>query len=143
MTDAIRHLPTDLRTSPAVNRKLFVVLASWKHQFQGDPKMKHVASLYDQCKQAQRAPKLPEIALIEEEKERAYKEEKKREKKQNEKAIEEERARLKEDRARRLKETRRSKRKPFNFEKEKPEVLACIANASQASSNLVNAIIVS
>lgn len=34
----------------------------------------------------------------------------------------------------------RSRRAPFNFEVEKPQILTTIANASQASSNLVNAI---
>jgi LAS seventeen-binding protein 5 len=126
-----------LGTDPAVKKKLFVVLASWKHQFQGDPKMKLVASLYDQCKLAKRRaadpiPLVMEAAAIDAEKRRRQKEARERESKRKE-----------EERETRIRETRRPKRRAFDFEREKPEVLASIVNASQASSNLVNAIMVS
>lgn len=48
------------------------------------------------------------------------------------------RARKAEEDARKKKA--RSRRPPFDFEAEKPQILTTIANASQASSNLVNAI---
>lgn len=138
LTDAIRHLSSDPGTDPAVNKKLFVVLASWKHQFQGDPKMKLVASLYDQCKSSRRrsaeprTPFVPETYAVEAEAERRKKEATKREKKE-----------MEEERARRAREAKKPKRKQFDFEREKSEVLRSIVDASQASSNLVNAIMVS
>lgn len=48
-----------------------------------------------------------------------------------------------ERKAREAKEARMVRRKVFDFEREKPEVLKSIVSASQASSNLVNALMVS
>lgn len=109
--------------------------------------MRLVASLYDQCRPAHRksaeyrnSTTLDEV-LKESEREaekeghRLEKEAKKRAKKEKE----EERER----RAQEAKEARKPRRKEFNFEQEKPEVLRSIVSASQASSNLVNALMVS
>ncbi|KAF8488531.1 hypothetical protein JB92DRAFT_3101042 [Gautieria morchelliformis] len=141
LTDAIKQLSSDPGTDQAVKKRLLSVLASWKHQFQGDPKMRLVASLYDQCRPAHRKsaeyrPPFPidEFAglggrELEKESQRQEKEAKKRAKKEKEA-----------ERERMAKEARKPKRKQFNFEQEKPEVLRSIVTASQASSNLVNAL---
>jgi LAS seventeen-binding protein 5 len=42
----------------------------------------------------------------------------------------------------RIERNRRDKRTPFNFEKEKPQILQAIAETSQASNNLINALMV-
>jgi len=69
----------------------------------------------------------------EEEKERRKEEEKERKRKEKEER-EEEKRRLK------AKNKPKTRREPFDFEKERPQVLTCVANATQAANNLVNAI---
>ncbi|KAF8579215.1 hypothetical protein K439DRAFT_1525645 [Ramaria rubella] len=53
LTDVIKQLSSDPSTDPQVKKKLLVVLASWKCQFQHDSKMKLVTSLYDQFSQSE------------------------------------------------------------------------------------------
>jgi hypothetical protein len=146
LTDALKNLASDPSTDAKVKTKLFAVLASWNAQFKSDPSMSLVANLYKQCRPStQRDRAFPDSALDNDfERKRAQKEEvKKRAKKEKEEAKEAERARKEEEATRereRTKNMHKGKRPPFNFEKEKPQVLTCIANSSQASSNLVNAI---
>lgn len=158
LTEVIRHLAADPTTHPDVKKKLLIVLASWKRQFQDDPKMKLVASLYDQCRPHTRrsgdygGAHSEEIAAREKEREleREREREREREERETAKRLREEaksakeRAKKeeKEERERKLKEARRPKRRAFNLEQEKPQVLNCIATASQCSSNLVNALVV-
>ncbi|KAJ8083739.1 hypothetical protein PM082_002505 [Marasmius tenuissimus] len=70
---------------------------------------------------------------------KADKDEAKRKAKQ-EKEEARERQRREEEERRKQKNKPKTKRQPFNFEQEKPKVLGSIVEASQASSNLVNAI---
>jgi LAS seventeen-binding protein 5 len=126
-----------------VKKKLLIVLASWKHQFQGDPKMRLVASLYDQCRPAHRKSAdyktpfpLDDAGLSGREREKEAQRQEKDAKKRAKKEKEAERERM-------AREARKPKRKQFDFEQEKPEVLKSIVTASQASSNLVNALMVS
>ncbi|KAF8578993.1 hypothetical protein K439DRAFT_1416586 [Ramaria rubella] len=155
LTDAIKQLSSDPSTDPQVKKKLLVVLASWKRQFQDDSKMKLVASLYDQCRPVQRksadygpgAASLEEYVVKEKEKEKEREKEREREREEREAARrekEEAKRRAKrekeEEREKKSRDSKKPKRKPFNFEEEKPQVLGSIVTASQASSNLVNAL---
>ncbi|KAF8516706.1 hypothetical protein BU17DRAFT_50693 [Hysterangium stoloniferum] len=148
LTDAIKQLAIDPTGDPAVKKKVLIVLASWKRQFQDDPKMKLVASLFDQCrptthrKSAEHSAQpvvSEEYAARERERERE-REERGAAKREKEAAKIRARREKEEERQRKSKDARRPKRKPFNFEQEKPQVLATIASASHASSNLVNAL---
>ncbi|TRM65906.1 hypothetical protein BD626DRAFT_566549 [Schizophyllum amplum] len=120
LTDALRHLASDSATDKKVKRKLLLVLGSWHEQFKGDPSMSMVSGLYKQYRPVERRP-------IEEDPkgEGGGK---------GEEEKEEEEARV------RARNKNRPRRAPFNFEQEKPKVLGSIVEASQASSNLVNAI---
>lgn len=140
LTDALRHLASDSATDKKVKRKLLLVLGSWHEQFKGDPSMSMVSGLYKQYRPVERRPieedpvygaHLQRQREKEEAKARARKEkEEAKEKRRNE----EEEARV------RARNKNRPRRAPFNFEQEKPKVLGSIVEASQASSNLVNAI---
>ncbi|KAJ7596666.1 hypothetical protein C8J56DRAFT_918021 [Mycena floridula] len=136
LTDALKHIASDPdgHYDKRVRKKLRLVLQSWHDQFKSDPSMSVVANLYSQCK-ADKDWGEHQAALVfgvdggavkrRQEQERQAKEEKARKKQE-----EEERKRAKHKPA---------PRAPFNFEKEKPKVLSSIVEASQASSNLVNA----
>jgi hypothetical protein len=150
LTDTIKQLATDHTADPAVRKKVLIVLASWKRQFQDDPKMKLVASLFDQCrpsthrKSADYAvqPVVSEEYAAREREREQEKEEREAAKREKEEAKRRAKREKEEERERRNKNMRRPKRKPFDFEQEKPQVLASIASASHASSNLVNALMV-
>ncbi|KAH7885985.1 hypothetical protein F5I97DRAFT_1181971 [Phlebopus sp. FC_14] len=143
LIDAVKHLASDPLTETKVKKKLLSVLASWNTQFKDDPSMSTVAGLYRQCRPPDRrslgnnSGPFDGGASLSERKEKEEKEAAKRRAKQ-EKEEAKERARKAEEDARRKKS--RPQRAPFNFEKEKPQILTAIANASQASSNLANAI---
>ncbi|EJF66817.1 seryl-tRNA synthetase [Dichomitus squalens LYAD-421 SS1] len=154
LIDAIKHLAADPATDSKVKKKLTAVLAGWRRQFADDPSMQYVAKLYDQCKMAQADRISADKRAIEQvnagigvdpdyiERERKRKEAEARKKKEEEKrkAKEEKEKRRREEEERRRKASQpKTKRKPFNFEQEKPQILTAIANASQAASNLVNA----
>ncbi|KAH8099290.1 hypothetical protein BXZ70DRAFT_290826 [Cristinia sonorae] len=157
LTDAIKSLAQESATDPKVKKKLLAVLASWHSQFKDDPSMSFVANLYKQCKPADTATRMRLEANVlntggldydgeyierKRREEREKREKKEEEKRKLKEAKEAEKAKLRqEEEARRRKATQsKSKRKPFNFEQEKPQILTSIASASQASSNLVNAI---
>jgi len=164
LTDALKHLACDTTTDPKVRKKVIAVLASWHNQFKSDPSMALVAGLIKECRATDRGLSDATMALgamglydiSEIEKKKAEKEEAKKAKKEKEKA------KRQEDKRKRERETE-LRRPPFVFAKvsvehliehshsvvlftnraqEKPQVLNSIASASQASSNLVNAIIV-
>ncbi|KAI0655211.1 hypothetical protein C8Q70DRAFT_1047594 [Cubamyces menziesii] len=149
LTDALKNLAADPATDHKVKKKLASVLAAWHLQFKDDPSMTLVANLYKQCKVAQTNRVSMDrravdnvnagLGLDAEYLERKRKEEEARKKKEEEKrkAKEEKERRKREEEERRRKP--KTKRKPFNFEEEKPQILTAIANASQAASNLVNA----
>ncbi|KAF9040439.1 hypothetical protein BDZ89DRAFT_1100184 [Hymenopellis radicata] len=127
LTDAIKHLASDSTT----DRR------SWHDQFQSDPSMHIFSSLYVQA--ARDRPHATE-SMVDPEAQKRKLEEARR--KAQEKQEAKERARLEEEKRKKEKHAKknRPKRTPFNFETEKPKVLASIVDASQASSNLVNAI---
>jgi hypothetical protein len=171
LTDALKHLATDSTSDARIKKKTLQVLASWHEQFKDDPGMSFVASLYNTVKPAaapKPAPPKPASRSADSprassdgaywqdrSRREAEDEAKRREEKASRRAAEEEAKRkAKEDKEReRIEKLRKDeeaknaknkpKRKPFVFEQEKPKILASIAEASQASSNLVNAITVS
>ncbi|KIJ65032.1 hypothetical protein HYDPIDRAFT_88841 [Hydnomerulius pinastri MD-312] len=144
LIDAIRQLASDPITDQKVKKKLLSVLTLWKEQFKNEPSLSTVAGLYRQCRPPDRrshghtssadldrlySAGLSPVSEKEAAKKRAKQE--KEEAKEKARKAEEEEAQRKKSRPRRA---------PFNFETEKPQILTSIANASQASSNLVNAI---
>ncbi|KAF7303267.1 VHS domain protein [Mycena kentingensis (nom. inval.)] len=140
LTDALKHLATDSSTDKKVKKKVIAVLASWADQFRNEPRMSAVAGLYKQTRHDRQertnhmeALGLPDVEAMEREAKRKAKQEAK------EKARLEEEERRKRDK-REKERKNKPKRPPFDFEKEKPQVLGSIVDASQASSNLVNAI---
>lgn len=157
MTDALKNLSNDSGADKRVKKKLLIVLGSWREQYKDDPSMANVAGLYKHCRgegrriDQQEMSNLMGLNLSEEEKKRIEKQEAKKQAK-----LEKAQRRKKEEEDRHNK-----KRVPFDFEKvnsavvvqsekkpdyhsqEKPKVLSSIVVASQASSNLVNAITVS
>ncbi|KAG6832543.1 hypothetical protein H0H92_000172 [Tricholoma furcatifolium] len=144
LTDAIKNLSADNSADKKVRKKLMAVLASWHDQFKNDPSMATVANLYRQCNREGRRQSYQEVAHLIgmplEDKQREEKEEAKRAAKRAKEQAKERKA--EEERQQRLRQRAASQpqRAPFVFEKEKPKVLASIVEASQASSNLVNAI---
>ncbi|KAF9076048.1 hypothetical protein BDP27DRAFT_1313828 [Rhodocollybia butyracea] len=137
LTDALRQIAGDRSADKRVQKKLRLVLMSWHEQFQSDPSMRSVSELYQMCKDIQPAKSTIDPMEVEAARRRAEKVEAKRMAK-----LEKEEARQREE-SERLKQTQmknRPKRAPFDFEQEKPKVLGSIVEASQASSNLVNAI---
>ncbi|KAJ8496122.1 hypothetical protein ONZ45_g12563 [Pleurotus djamor] len=136
LTDALKGISADPSTDAKVRKKVLLVLAFWEKQYGSDPQMAHVSGLYRQCKQhrvtqQQNIDQLNNsLGLPNLESEAAKK---KREKKE---AKEKERQRREEERA----QANKPKRQPFDFERDKPKVLSSIVEASQATSNLINAI---
>ncbi|KAE9400557.1 hypothetical protein BT96DRAFT_965277 [Gymnopus androsaceus JB14] len=106
-------------------------------RFQHDPSMRSVSELYLMVKDVQPAKPAIDPMEVEATRRRAEKDEAKRKAKQEK---EEARRREEEERLKRKQMKNKPKRAPFNFEQEKPKVLGSIVEASQASSNLVNAI---
>lgn len=132
---------TDPGTDPKVKRKLISVLGSWNKQFQGDPRMSLVANLYKSVPHA--APARTSLHLgvpVESEYEKRKREE--REAKDEAKRNAKEEKRRKEEEARQQTARDKRRRTAFNFEKEKPQILQAIAETSQVSNNLVNALTV-
>ncbi|KAG2338348.1 hypothetical protein BDR05DRAFT_1043143 [Suillus weaverae] len=148
LIDAIKQLATDPTTDQKVKKKLMAVLASWHAQFKDDPSMSVVAGLFRQYRPADRrsqgysnnADPLSHGPSSDYERKMKEKDEKElaKQRTKREKQEAKQRARKAEEDARKKKA--RSRRTPFDFEVEKPQILTTIANASQASSNLVNAI---
>ncbi|EJD03661.1 uncharacterized protein FOMMEDRAFT_82732 [Fomitiporia mediterranea MF3/22] len=136
LTDAIKNLVADPGTDPKVKRKLISVLGSWHRQFEGTPSMSLVANLYKSVPHAAPAKATMYLGVpVESDYERRKREE--REAKEEAKRKAKEEKRRKEEEARQRK---RRQREPFVFEKEKPQILQAIAETSQASNNLVNAL---
>ncbi|KAG6380999.1 hypothetical protein JVT61DRAFT_5394 [Boletus reticuloceps] len=134
LIDAIKHLASDPTADIKVRKKLRSIIASWSTQFKNDPSLSTIASLYKQPRTSHARSESADAHVLRStptDKDAA----KKRAKQEKQDA--KERARKAEEEAR---QRNRSRRAPFNFEAEKPQILTSIANASQASSNLVNAI---
>ncbi|KAL1748994.1 hypothetical protein HDZ31DRAFT_79333 [Schizophyllum fasciatum] len=140
LTDALRHLASDPMTDKKVKKKLLLILASWNEQFKGDPSMNTVANLYRQHRPTERrSMDVDPVYKVELQRQREKEQARAAAKREKEEAKEKRRKEEEEERARR-KNKNRPRRAPFNFEQEKPKVLSSIVEASQASSNLVNAI---
>ncbi|KAK0198930.1 hypothetical protein F5146DRAFT_113247 [Armillaria mellea] len=138
LTDALKHLANDSYADKRVKKKLVLVLKSWHEQFQSDPSMSMFSNLYSQT--VRDRPHITDTYLDPEVQQRKVEEAKR---KAQEKAEAKERQKLEEEKRKeekRKKNQPKPKRTPFDFEKERPKVLASIVDASQASSNLVNAI---
>lgn len=156
MTDALKNLSNDSGADKRVKKKLLIVLGSWREQYKDDPSMANVAGLYKYCRgegrrvDHQDLSDLMGLSLSEDEKRRREKQEAKKKAK-----LERGQRGKKEE-----EDKHNKKRVPFDFEKvssavvaqskkpdyrpqDKPKVLSSIVEASQASSNLVNAITVS
>ncbi|CAE6344018.1 unnamed protein product [Rhizoctonia solani] len=154
LVERIKLMSQDPMTDEQVKRKLMSVLASWHRQFKDDPKMQTVSNLYTQCGGARKSttgstatsPRPHAETLYEQHQRKAEEEARARaERKAKEReAKEEEKRKLKEDKlaAKEREKKARSQpaRRPFVYETEKPKILQTIAEASQASTNLVNAV---
>ncbi|KIJ21957.1 hypothetical protein PAXINDRAFT_159941 [Paxillus involutus ATCC 200175] len=144
LIDAIRQLASDPLADTKVKKTLLSVLASWNTQFKNDPSMHTVASLYTQYRPIDRRShaqsnsadldSLYNAGLSSINEKEAAKQRVKQEKEATK-----EKARKAQEEARKKKN--RPRKAPFNFETEKPQILTSIANGSQASSNLANALI--
>ncbi|CAE6356852.1 unnamed protein product [Rhizoctonia solani] len=154
LVDRIKLMSQDPMTDEHVKRKLMSVLASWHRQFKEDPKMHTVSNLYLQCGGGKKAtpaqtttsPRPHAETLYEQHQRRAEEEARARaERKAKEReAKEEEKRKLKEEKLAAKERERKARtqpaRKPFVYETEKPKILQTIAEASQASTNLLNAV---
>lgn len=141
LVDAFKQVSSDSTTDKRVKKKLQSVLASWRDQYRSEPSMTSFANLHKQCKGGTRPQNGPvDVSQVhandnaKEDKKKAKEETKKRQK------TEREEQRRKEEEEKRNKATRATRRVPFNLEKERPKVLSTIAEASQASSNFANAL---
>ncbi|CAE6449917.1 unnamed protein product [Rhizoctonia solani] len=154
LVDRIKLMSQDPMTDEHVKRKLMSVLASWHRQFKDDPKMHTVSNLYIQCgggkkpvpSQTPTSPRPHAETLYEQHQRKAEEEARARaERKMKEReAKEEEKRKLKEEKLAAKERERKARsqpaRRPFVYEAEKPKILQTIAEASQASTNLVNAV---
>ncbi|KAJ7651724.1 hypothetical protein DFH06DRAFT_1207948 [Mycena polygramma] len=140
LTDTLKNLANDSNTDKKVKKKLLLVLASWQDQFKTDSSMTIVAGLYKQVRhdRTERSHQLETLGLPDVE--ALEREAKKKAKQEREQAKEKQRLEEAERRRKEKERKNRPKRAPFDFQKEKPLVLGSIVEASQASSNLVNAI---
>ncbi|KAG8999652.1 putative actin patch assembly and actin polymerization protein [Tulasnella sp. JGI-2019a] len=151
----IKTMATDPLTDETVKRKLMSVLGSWYRQFKDDRKMATVAGLWAQCGgnvKPRRPVSIQQSPPRETEDERATRAEIKAAKERAAREEEQERIRREAERKRKEKEEKQNKKKggaqaakgptpkPFDFEKEKPLIITSIANASQASIHLTNAL---
>ncbi|KAI6120729.1 hypothetical protein EDD16DRAFT_832681 [Pisolithus croceorrhizus] len=153
LIDALKQLASDPNTDSEVRGKLAKVLSSWSVQYRGNASLSHVASLYTQCDDLHRSSQhgaATKRAEVDKMLQNAWltsdsTEQKKKDKEAKE-AKEAAKRKAKQEKAeakhKAEEEARRSKDRPrrrFDFDKEKPQIINSIANASQASSNLINA----
>ncbi|KAJ6520045.1 hypothetical protein C8R45DRAFT_953693 [Mycena sanguinolenta] len=140
LIDTIKHLANDQMTDKKVKKKLVLVLVSWQDQFKSEPSMASLSGLYKQVRhdREERTEKLQVAALPDPE--ALEREARRKAKQERERAKEQQRLDEAERRRKEKERKNRPKRAPFDFEKERPLVLGSIVEASQASSNLVNAI---
>jgi LAS seventeen-binding protein 5 len=160
LTDALKNLQSDPNTNEGVKKKLTAVLASWHSQFKDDPGMAYVANLYKPPRPKSTGPDPETLRRQRDEAERKRREdaeEAERKRKEDKDAAKRRAEELERERWKKADEERAAKkaakdkeknkgkaqpRRRFVYEVEKPKILESIATASQASSNLVNAITV-
>ncbi|KDN43443.1 hypothetical protein RSAG8_06032, partial [Rhizoctonia solani AG-8 WAC10335] len=154
LVERLKLMSQDHMTDEHVKRKLMSVLASWHRQFKDDPKMQAVSNLYTQCGGGRKSttgstatsPRPHAETLYEQHQRKAEEEARARgERKAKERETkEEEKRRLKEEKLAAKEREKKSRSQPtrraFVYETEKPKILQTIAEASQASTNLVNAV---
>lgn len=145
----MKHMSTDPHTDERVKKRLISLFASWHRQFKDDPSMRTAAGLFATVKPSPRVnttlnSNLSSVGMDTAATERARKQKEKEERKVKEKEAEEERKKLKQAQKEAAWNQAHKKpnkqRKPFNFEQEKPAILTSVANASQCSNNLMNAL---
>ncbi|KAF9460132.1 hypothetical protein BDZ94DRAFT_1223642 [Collybia nuda] len=143
LTDALKQIASDSNADKRVKKKLLLVLASWRDQFKDDPSMTLIAGLFKQCRGEGRrlsSQELAHLAGLDYNNEDSRKKDEAKRKAKREKEEARDRLKREENEQRHRERNGRTNRAPFDFEKDKPKVLASIVDASQASSNLVNAI---
>ncbi|PFH54863.1 hypothetical protein AMATHDRAFT_134726 [Amanita thiersii Skay4041] len=129
LIEVFKQLNVEHSTDKRVRKKLTLILSSWRDQYSSDPSMSLFAGLHNQCRGDGRRHTEQELAHLAGLNLPEYKRER-----------EKEEAKMRAKREKKEQERRRlSGRTPFNLDKDKPKVLSNIAEASQASSNLVNA----
>jgi LAS seventeen-binding protein 5 len=140
-------MSSDPLTDERVKKRLVSLFGSWHRQFKDDPSMRTVAGLYATIRPSHKlntslGQNLSSVGMNTEAAERAKRQKEKEDRKAKEREAEEEKRKQKQ--AQKEAAWNRTKpnkqRKPFNFEQEKPVILTSIANASQCSNNLVNAL---
>jgi LAS seventeen-binding protein 5 len=136
-------------TDEHVRKKMISLFGSWHRQFKDDPAMRTAAGLYATVKPSPRVntalnQSLSSVGMNTEAAERARRQREKEERKAKEREAEEEKKKLKQAQKEaawsQANRKPNKQRKPFNFEQEKPAILSSIANASQCSNNLINAL---
>ncbi|KAF7784048.1 hypothetical protein Agabi119p4_213 [Agaricus bisporus var. burnettii] len=148
--DVLSGILLDEYINKRVKKKLTVVLLAWQDQFKDDSEMAAFQRLYSQVKgKNHRLSNDMMMNYVTEQKEKdAKKEKEKREAREARKREEaEERERIKKEKEMEKERSKKDGRKTetrkrlFDFEKDKPKVMNSIVEASQASSNLINAIV--
>ncbi|GAA97291.1 hypothetical protein E5Q_03969 [Mixia osmundae IAM 14324] len=142
LVDRLKVMVGDPMTDDTVKRKLMSVLASWHRSFKGDPSMHLVAGLWEACGGNQAAKRNAASKAYAEQQARAEEEARLRQQLKASERSDKEQAKLraKEQKDRLKLRNTKGKRIMFDFEKEKPNIMQAVAQASQASNNLVNAL---
>ncbi|KAK0539025.1 hypothetical protein OC834_000183 [Tilletia horrida] len=149
LVHTIKLTSSDPLVDLTVRKKLMRLLYSWALQFKSDPQMAAVARLYTACGGGQKSAaqlrseaaelvRKREEAAAKEQSERAERKAAERRAKQEEKdkAL----AKKLQDQERAKNRSTRTPAANFNFEKEKPAIQTTLAQASQLSTALVNAL---
>ncbi|TFK30860.1 hypothetical protein FA15DRAFT_35563 [Coprinopsis marcescibilis] len=140
LVDTFRLVASDLPGEKRVKKKLRLVLAGWREQYKDDPSMAYFASLYKQCRidETRTDGELYNLLVhVDTQKEMQAKKAKAKEERQRERELR--KAKEQEERNRPQPKPK-VRRVPFDFERDKPKVQEAIVQATQASSNLINAI---
>lgn len=148
LTEHLKRMGSDSHTDQRVKKRLLSLLASWQRQFKDDPSMRSVANLYNQFKsshqntsQINREPITVSSPPKESAMAKAAREKEERKAKERQAEADKKKLKQAQKEAAWNKDRKPNKqRKPFNFEQEKPVILSSIANASQCSNNLINAL---
>ncbi|KAG8796584.1 putative actin patch assembly and actin polymerization protein, partial [Serendipita sp. 399] len=139
LIEQMKRMSTDPHTDERVKKRLVSLFGGWHRQFKDDPSMRVAAGLYSSVKPT---PRLN--TALNQSNPAAEKQKEKEERKAREREAEEERRRQKhaqkEAAWNQANKRPNKQRKPFNFEQEKPVIITSIANASQCSNNLINAL---
>ncbi|KAF9454067.1 hypothetical protein P691DRAFT_770788 [Macrolepiota fuliginosa MF-IS2] len=144
--DVVKAIWNDPYVDKRVKKRMTLVLHTWQEQYRNDPAMSTFGNLYGQLKKEKQHPLKDQdvVAYLghpndqaNDARKQAAKLEKEREKeKEKEKGKEKEVKKKEQERA----GEQRKRRRSFNFERDKPKIMNSIVEASQASSQLINAI---